>query len=325
MLRLSRLIRSVIPLAYTLCTLLLDVSRFLCLCLRPSPALAAENLFLQKQLALYQEHHVKPRRVTHATRVALVWLSWWCEWRSALTVVQPETFMRWRRQGFRLFWHGTPSPGRPPIPVELQVLIRQMTRDNLTWGQCRIANELRLKLGLRVSPRTVRKYMPMRLLPGPGQRPSSQRWRTFVRNHASMLIVSGMAADLLTRGVQALSAQIRRCLHRWWGRAVAPGVQGSAPRDAIFLALLIDMRSVPAAWFSDHVKSISEDDRSPPAMGPPHIDGPCTAARATPVETLALRPAASAGCWWHRAKTGSRNAKPLSTRASQVALLQQAA
>jgi hypothetical protein len=61
MLRLSRLIRSVIPLAYTLCTLLLDVSRFLCLCLRPSPALAAENLFLQKQLALYQEHHVKPR------------------------------------------------------------------------------------------------------------------------------------------------------------------------------------------------------------------------------------------------------------------------
>jgi putative transposase len=73
-----------------------------------------------------------------------------------LTVVQPETFMRWRRQGCRLFWQGTPSPGRPPIPTELQALIRQMTCDNLTWGQCRIANELRLKLGLQVSPRTVR-------------------------------------------------------------------------------------------------------------------------------------------------------------------------
>ena len=70
--RLSSLIHSVIPLACTLFTLLLDVLRFLGLCLRPSPALAAENLFLRKQLALYPEHHVTPRRV-----VALMWLSWW--------------------------------------------------------------------------------------------------------------------------------------------------------------------------------------------------------------------------------------------------------
>ena len=166
--------------------------------------------------------------------------------------------MRWRRQGVRLFWHCTPSPGRPPIPVELQALIRQMTRDNLTWGQCRIANELRLKMGLRVSPRTVRKYMPTRLLPGPDQRVPSQRWRTFVRNHARVLIVRGMAADLLTRGVQTVSARMRRCLHRGWGRAIAPGVQGSAPRDAVSLVLLIDMRSVPAAWSLDRVESISE-------------------------------------------------------------------
>jgi hypothetical protein len=57
----SSLIHSVIPLA---CTLFLDVLRFLGLCLRPSPALAAENLFLRTQLALYQEHHVTPRRVS---------------------------------------------------------------------------------------------------------------------------------------------------------------------------------------------------------------------------------------------------------------------
>jgi putative transposase len=139
--RLSSLIRAVIPLACTLFSLLLNVSRFLCLCLRPSPALAAENLFLRKQLALYQEHHVTPRRVTHATRVALVWLSQWFNWPSALVVVQPETFQRWR-QGWHLFWRDTACPGRPPIPMELQGLIRQMARDNLTWGQRRIANEL---------------------------------------------------------------------------------------------------------------------------------------------------------------------------------------
>jgi hypothetical protein len=107
--RLSSLIHPVIPLACTLFSLFLDVSRFLGLCLRPSSALAAENLFLRKQLALYQEHHVTPRRVTHTRRVALMWLSWWCEWRPVLAVVQPETFMRWRCQGFRLCWHGPRS------------------------------------------------------------------------------------------------------------------------------------------------------------------------------------------------------------------------
>src|SRR2546430_585461 len=90
--RLSSLIRPVIPLACTLFSLLHDVSRFLCLCLRPSPALAAENLFLRKQLALYQEHHVTPGRVTHATRVVLVWLSQWFNWPSALVVVNRQHF-----------------------------------------------------------------------------------------------------------------------------------------------------------------------------------------------------------------------------------------
>jgi hypothetical protein len=63
-----------------------------------------------------------------------------------------------------------------------------MARENLTWGQERIANELLLKLGLRVSPRTVRKYMPQRLDRGPGKRVQSQSWATFVRNHAQAIV-----------------------------------------------------------------------------------------------------------------------------------------
>jgi hypothetical protein len=89
--------------ALPLLTLVCDAGRFLLLCLRPSSALAAEILFLRKQLALYQERHVKPRRATNAMRIALVWLSSWFDWRPALRIVQPETFMRWHRQGFRLF------------------------------------------------------------------------------------------------------------------------------------------------------------------------------------------------------------------------------
>jgi transposase InsO family protein len=63
-----------------------------------------------------------------------------------------------------------------------------MAHDNPTWGQERIANELLLKLGLRVSPRTIRKYMPKHLDHGRGQHVPSQRWRTFVRNHAQSII-----------------------------------------------------------------------------------------------------------------------------------------
>jgi putative transposase len=73
--RSPRLLRLLIRLACTLLILLVDAVRFLLLCLRHSPALAAENLFLRKQLALYQERHVKPRRATNTTQMALIWLS----------------------------------------------------------------------------------------------------------------------------------------------------------------------------------------------------------------------------------------------------------
>jgi putative transposase len=179
---------TVLDLTGMLLTLLVDGIRFLRLCLRPAPVLAAENLFLRKQLALYQERHVKPRRAANATRLVLVWLGRWFDWRQALAVVQPATFVRWHRQGFRLFWRWKSRPGRPRIPRELQTLIHQIARDNPTWGQERIANELLLKLGLRVSPRTVRQYMPKPLDHGRGHRVPSQRWRPFVRNHAQAIM-----------------------------------------------------------------------------------------------------------------------------------------
>jgi putative transposase len=176
-----------IQLATMLWALALDALCFFGLCLRPSPRLAAENLFLRKQLALYQERTVRPRRTTDATRIVMVWLGRF-DWRQALAVVQPKTFIRWHQQAFRWCWRWKSSPGRPSIPPELQVLIRQMAHDNLTWGQERIANELWLKLGLRVSPRTVRKYMPKHPDRGPGKRVPSQRWSTFVRNHAQSIM-----------------------------------------------------------------------------------------------------------------------------------------
>ena len=182
-------------------------------------------------------------------------------------MVRPETFKRWRRQGYRLFRHWTPCPGRPPIPIALQGLIRQIVRDNLTWGQRRIANELRLKLDLRVSPRTVRKYMPTHLDRDPGHRVPVQCWQTFVRNHAWDLIVRGVSVDVI-RDVQALSVRLRQFPQRWWRHAVSTAGQGTPQGYAAAIPLLRGTMSVPVVGAADTGEVISVDQRSPPDGGP---------------------------------------------------------
>jgi transposase InsO family protein len=164
------------------------------ICLRPSRSLAAENLFLRKQLAMFQEREIKPRRADDATRAELVWLSRAFNWREALVVVKPATLIRWHREGFRLYWKFKSRPGRPALPAYLRASLRRMALENMAWGEERIAYELLLKLGLRVSPRTVRKYMPARTDDGPEAFRSDQRWATFVRNHAEAIV----ACDFFT-------------------------------------------------------------------------------------------------------------------------------
>jgi putative transposase len=161
--------------------------RFLGASFRSRTALAAENLFLRKQLALYRERQVKPRRTADPLRLTLVLLARCFAWRAALTIVQPGTLLHWHREAFRLFWRWRSRPGRPRLPATLQRLIAAMARDNPTWGEERIAAELLLKLGIRVSPRTIRRYMG-RGKNGGGRRASGQRWATFVRNHAQALV-----------------------------------------------------------------------------------------------------------------------------------------
>jgi hypothetical protein len=99
--------------------LLADLLRLLRLMLHSRMQLAAENLFLRKQLACYIERQVRPRRTDNGSRITLVLLSQFVDWRELLTIVRPDTLVRWHRDLFRLFWWlKSRQRGRPPIPFE---------------------------------------------------------------------------------------------------------------------------------------------------------------------------------------------------------------
>ena len=146
---------------------------------------------MRRQLALYRERGIKPRRIDAVTRLSLAVLSRLCDWRACLVIVRPETVIRWHRAGWSLFWRYKCRQGRPAISMELRQLIRRMARENPLWGEERIANELLVKLDIRISARTVRKYMPK---PPPDRPRGDQRWSTFLQNHAQGIL----ACDFLT-------------------------------------------------------------------------------------------------------------------------------
>ncbi len=127
--------------------------------LTPRLMLAAENLALRQQVAVYK-HSVKRPKLRPRDRIFWVLRSrLWSDWRSALAIVQPETVARWHRQGFQLYWRWksrTGKRGRPCISAEIRELIRRMSRENLTWGAPRILSEL-LLLGYQVAEATVAK------------------------------------------------------------------------------------------------------------------------------------------------------------------------
>ncbi len=150
--------------------------------LRNQRELARENLVLRQPLAVLK--HRRPRLCISYDDL-LFWVllaSVWSGWRECLHIVQPETVVRWHRQGFGYYWRWkSRGRGRPKIDPQIRILVQRMCRANPLWGAPRVHGEL-LKLGLKVSEATVSKYMIRR------SGPPSQTWRTFLDNHARDLI-----------------------------------------------------------------------------------------------------------------------------------------
>jgi hypothetical protein len=162
---------------------------------RSRVSLEAEILILRHQLNTQRRHQPKRLVFSAMDRLILVGL-----YRlvpntvKALTIVKPDTVIRWHRVGFRLYWCWT-AVGRPAVPLEIRRLIREMSIANPFWGAPSIHGEL-LKLGIEIGQTSVAKYMARR------RGPPSQGWKTFLRNHADGTV----AMDLIV--VPTISFQL---------------------------------------------------------------------------------------------------------------------
>ena len=148
---------------------------------RPRSALVAENALLRQQILVLRRAAPSRPRLHAEDRLILVFLARLnTAWRDALHVVKPDTLFRWHRDLFTLLWHhkSRRRGARGRLRVELIDLIQAMATANGLWGAERIRGEL-LKLGIRVSKRTVQQYM--RSVRPRGQH--GQTWGTFLRNH----------------------------------------------------------------------------------------------------------------------------------------------
>src|ERR1700674_3784206 len=142
--------------------------------------LEAENVALRHQLIVLRRKVRGRAWLTNNDRWFFIQLyRWFPSILQVLTIIRPETLVRWHRAGFRCYWRWKSRPlgGRPQIDTELRGLIRRMNVENPLWGAPRIHGEL-LKLGFAVAQSSVAKYMVKRRgSPGQG-------WRAFLRNHA---------------------------------------------------------------------------------------------------------------------------------------------
>src|SRR6201998_2386642 len=119
--------------------------------------LEAENAVLRNQLIVLRRRLHGRVRLHHHDRLFFIELyRWFPSILQAFTIIRPETLLRWHRAGFRFYWRWRSRPlgGRPPIDMELRVLIRRMRLENPAWGAPRIHGEL-LKLGFEVAQASV--------------------------------------------------------------------------------------------------------------------------------------------------------------------------
>src|SRR5246500_3280942 len=111
--------------------------------------LEAENAVLRHQLMVLRRRlHGRVRLTNHDRWFFIQLYRWFPSILKVLTIIRPETLVRWHTAGFRRCWRwkSRRRGGLPRVETEPRALIRRMSIENPFWGAPRIHGEL-LKLG----------------------------------------------------------------------------------------------------------------------------------------------------------------------------------
>lgn len=167
-----------------------QVVRLVLLSCRSSRSKDLELLVLRQEVDVLRRQVPRPR-IRPEERLVLTVLQWLRPIGERLSsLVTPDTLRRWHRELVRRKWHFRHRivPKRA-IPLETQVLVFRMARENPTWGYRRIQGEL-MKLGIEISATSTRRILSTKPRPGPKR----ETWRQFLRAQGSSII----ACDLFT-------------------------------------------------------------------------------------------------------------------------------
>ena len=229
--------------------------------------LAAENIALRQQLIVLKR---KQKRPALKGRDRLFWVLLsriWPGWRDVVQIVQPDTVVRWHKRAFKLYWRRKSERGkrgRPSTDPEIRSIVLKMAGENLLWGAPTIHGEL-LKLGIDISERTVSKLI-RRLR----RKPSSQTWRTFIKNHMTEMVAIDfhVVPTIRFRMLYVfiiLSHAHRRVVHfnvtanptaEWTAQQIVEAF----PWDTAPRYLLRDRDSIYGEWFRRRVQSMGIEE-----------------------------------------------------------------
>ena len=104
---------------------------------KPKSRLEAENAALRHQLIVLQRQVRGRVRFANSDRLFFIQLyRWFPSVLKVMTIIRPETLMRWQRAGFRRYWRWKSRNlgGRPKIAADLRALIQRVSVENLLWG-----------------------------------------------------------------------------------------------------------------------------------------------------------------------------------------------
>src|ERR1700694_1329328 len=241
---------------------------------RSRASLAAETLVLRHQINILRRHSSDLQTFRTADRLIFAVL-----YRlaptvlNALTIVKPDTVIKWHRAGFRSYWRwkSRRRGGRPTVAPEIRKLIREMSIANPLWGAPRIHGEL-LKLGIGVGETSVAKYMVKR------REPPSQGWKTFLHNHADgiaamdLFVVPTISFRLLY-GLLIMGHGRRQIL--WFGVTAHPTAEWIANQvteacgwEQAPRYLIRDRDGAYGEVFIRRVRSMGFDERTTPPASP---------------------------------------------------------